>query len=243
MRKLMTIALLLTLTFFIASCISNSNGSIRENDDSLAPTGTSTDLQGGNNTKQPSNAASPNQDSNPAEPDNTPTCSEIIIIDELDPIKGYALLSLGMPGDEAWEALIDNLGIEASEGGNAFYSSIDDDGREDCGYHRYHAFSGFDYLTDINNKVYHVGFGFLGLFQSKEGLRISDTPERVIELYGSDYTEYTEEVKYGDLIWEYAFGNHYFSISFSEGKVFGWSVSLYSEQTFRDSITDSVRPD
>jgi len=62
-------------------------------------------------------------------------------------------------------------------------------------------------------------------------------------MYGTDFLEYTEDVNFGDYMFEYAIGGHYLAVFFRGGEISGWRVSRYSEQTYRNNFTDSVRPE
>jgi len=164
----------------------------------------------------------------------TPIVSDLLIIDELEPFEGNALLYLGMRRGDAWNILIANIGIDDVQGGNAFYSSIDD------GYHNAHEFEGFSYNTDKNDALYIVTVS-LERYQPTSGLRLGATFAQVIELYGSVYTEYTEDES-GFSKYEYIIGDHFFSVSFVDGTAYAWRVSNHSEQAFRDAFIDNTSP-
>jgi hypothetical protein len=157
-----------------------------------------------------------------------------LIIDEFEPVEGNALVYLGMLRLDAWDSLMAHISQDDVQGGNAFYSSIDD------GYHNTHEFEGFAYNTDKNDALYVVSVS-LERYQPTSGLRFGDTFVRVIELYGSDYTEYTEDGS-GFSKYEYIISDHFFSVSFVDGTAYEWRVSSYSEQTFRDAFIDNIRP-
>ena len=164
----------------------------------------------------------------------TGTASDLLIIDEFEPIEGNALVFLGMLRLDAWDSLMAHISQDDVQGGNTFYSSIDDD------YHNAHEFEGFSYNTDKNDALYIVTVN-LERYQPTSGLRLGDTFARVIELYGSDYTEYTEDGS-GFSKYEYIIGNHFFTVSFVDGTAYAWRVSSHSEQALRDAFIDNIRP-
>jgi len=167
-------------------------------------------------------------------PDEITTISDFLIINEFDPTEGNALLHLGMLRDDAWNVLMEYIGIDYVVGGNAFYSSIDE------GYHNTHEFDGFAYDTDKNDLLYTVSVS-LERFLPTSSLRFGDTFTCVIELYGSDFAEYAEDGS-GFSKYEYAIGNHFFAVFFVDGTAYTWRVSSLSEQTMRDAIIDNIEP-
>jgi len=224
--RIIAFAITLSMAFTLAAC---NNGNPANN--------TPTQPSPSESSQAPNPASTPSE--SPQVSDATtsivaPSISNLLIIDEFEPIEENALVYLGMLRLDAWDTLLAHISQDDVQGGNAFYSSIDD------GYHNEHEFEGFSYNTDKNDALYIVSAS-LERYQPASGLRFGDTFARVIELYGSGYIEYTEDGS-GFSKYEYKIGNHFFSVSFVDGSAYAWRVSSYSEQVYRDAQIDNIKP-
>ena len=234
MKRLIIPALILALGFSANACDVKTNGESDDDEITTTPATIPTDSPDLDDTIQSADETPPTQGGDITETPETPPAISLLIIDEIEPVEGSALLFLGMQKDEAWDTLLSCIGADDIEGGNEFYSSIDD------GYHNTHEFKGFIYDTDKNDLLYLVSVN-LNNYQPKSGLVFGDTMESVVELYGDDFTEYTEDES-GYTKYEYAFGEHFFTVSFVDGTAYAWRVSSLGEQAFLDAFIDNIEP-
>jgi len=158
------------------------------------------------------------------------TVSGLLLIDEFSSGEG-ALLYLGMQALELIQILDENGCFPGRWGGYQWFSTLD--------YENHHSAEpdegGFCYyFDDAYDRVYYIWVSS-DEYLTKAGLRVGDSAERVVELYGSDYREYTGADNGRPEFYEYAIGGQYLRISFLDGIVFSWAVSKYSEATYLDN--------
>jgi hypothetical protein len=162
-----------------------------------------------------------------------PETSELaIILDESVSGESAALLYIGMPRSEAFEALVSGVMADSERAGTDFWSPIDDGAHHDA------EFDGVYYIADKNDALYYLSVWAERLV-TKAGLRVGDSLASVGALYGDAFTAYTD-VYFGDEMREYVIGNNYIAVYFADGRVVRWSASQYGEEFLRAHTGDSV---
>jgi hypothetical protein len=178
-------------------------------------------------------ATEPPQTSAPAQ-QQTETPELTVILDESVSGKSAALLYIGMPRSEAFDALINGAMADSDRSGTDFWSPIDD------GTHHDTEFDGVYYIADKNDGMYYLSV-WSERFVTKAGLRVGDSLASVSALYGDSFTAYTD-VYYGEELREYVIENSYLGVYSADGIVVRWSASQYGEDFLRAHNSDSVPP-